>query len=140
MGAEIPIGDDEKELREIVEKCMMHGPCGALNPKCVCMYNGICTKKYPKDFRDETEWCANGYPLYRRREFVDGNRVAANDGVRDNRWVVPYNKVLCGKFRCHINVEICTSIKAVKYLYKYSYKGPDRASLQKEFGRGHRIP
>ena len=63
---------------------------------------------------------------------MDGNRVAANDGLRDNRWVVPYNKVLCGKFRCHINVEICTSIKAVKYLYKYSYKGPDRASLQKD--------
>jgi len=28
----------------------------------------------------------------------------------------------------HINVEICSSISAVKYLYKYVYKGPDRAT------------
>ena len=35
-------------------------------------------------------------------------------------------------FDCHINVEICTSIKSVKYLYKYSYKGPDRACMVTE--------
>ena len=46
--------------------------------------------------------------------------------------MVPYNKILVGKLACHINVEICTSIKAVKYLYKYTYKGPDRACLEKE--------
>ena len=34
------------------------------------------------------------------------------------------------KFKCHLNVEICTSIKAVKYLYKYTYKGPDRAMME----------
>jgi hypothetical protein len=28
---------------------------------------------------------------------------------------------------CHINVEVCSSITAVKYLYKYVYKGHDRA-------------
>ena len=32
-------------------------------------------------------------------------------------------------FNCHINVEICSSIKAVKYLFKYIYKGHDRASV-----------
>jgi hypothetical protein len=31
-------------------------------------------------------------------------------------------------YNFHINVEICSSIKAVKYLYKYIYKGPDGAS------------
>ena len=33
------------------------------------------------------------------------------------------------KFDCHINVEICYSIKAVKYLYKYIYKGHDRVAF-----------
>eukprot|EP00959_Pyramimonas_sp_CCMP1952_P100794 2108639-Pyramimonas_sp.AAC.1 len=33
--------------------------------------------------------------------------------------------------QCHLNVEVCTSIKAVKYLHKYTNKGPDRACLQK---------
>jgi hypothetical protein len=31
-------------------------------------------------------------------------------------------------YNCHINDEICSSIKAVKYLYKYIYEGPNRAS------------
>jgi hypothetical protein len=32
-------------------------------------------------------------------------------------------------FNCHINVEVCTSIAAIKYLYKYVYKGHDRAQV-----------
>ncbi|AQL09526.1 PIF1 helicase [Zea mays] len=47
----------------------------------------------------------------------------------DNRWVVPYNPYLLRLFNCHINVEACGSIKAVKYLFKYIYKGHDRASV-----------
>jgi hypothetical protein len=31
-------------------------------------------------------------------------------------------------YNFHINVEICSSINAVKYLYKYIYKVPDGAS------------
>jgi hypothetical protein len=41
--------------------------------------------------------------------------------------VVPYNPYLSLFFNCHINVEVCTSVAAVKYLYKYVYKGHDRA-------------
>ena len=32
-------------------------------------------------------------------------------------------------FNCHINVEIVSSIKSVKYLYKYIYKGHDAAAI-----------
>ncbi len=39
----------------------------------------------------------------------------------DNRWVVPYNPYLSLFFNCHINVEVCSSVAAVKYLYKYVY-------------------
>ena len=35
---------------------------------------------------------------------------------------------LC-RFDCHINVEIATSIKSVKYIYKYILKGPDRTRV-----------
>jgi hypothetical protein len=45
----------------------------------------------------------------------------------DNRWVVPYNLYLIRTFNCHINVEACNSIKSMKYLFKYIYKGHDRA-------------
>jgi hypothetical protein len=47
--------------------------------------------------------------------------------VFDNRWVVPYNPYLTMRYQCHINVEVCSSITFVKYLYKYVYKGHDRA-------------
>ncbi|XP_072066667.1 uncharacterized protein [Arachis hypogaea] len=48
----------------------------------------------------------------------------------DNRWVVPYNSWLLLKYDCHINVEIYSSIKSIKYLYKYCYKGPDRVAME----------
>jgi outer membrane lipoprotein-sorting protein len=47
--------------------------------------------------------------------------------VVDNRWIVSYNLHLATKYHAHINVEICSSISAVKYMYKFVYKGPDRA-------------
>jgi hypothetical protein len=29
------------------------------------------------------------------------------------------------EFNCHINLEVCASIKSVKYIHKYIYKGND---------------
>ena len=48
----------------------------------------------------------------------------------DNRWVVPYNPYLSWKYKAHINVEVCASVHAVKYIHKYIYKGSDRTTLQ----------
>ncbi|KAG2214033.1 hypothetical protein INT45_003163, partial [Circinella minor] len=42
----------------------------------------------------------------------------------------PHNVYLCTKYDAHINVEICTSIHSIKYVYKYVYKGHDRASAR----------
>jgi len=36
----------------------------------------------------------------------------------------------------HINVDVCSSVKAAKYLFKYVYKGADRAMMQVEAGQG----
>ena len=43
--------------------------------------------------------------------------------------MVPYNPRLLKEFDCHMNVEICCDIRAVKYLYKYVYKGIDKVSM-----------
>ena len=70
----------------------------------------------------------DGYPVYRRR---DSGRVVNVGGAQlDNRWVVPYNPYLLLKFNAHINVDICSTVSAVKYLYKYVYKGHDRAFIE----------
>ena len=34
------------------------------------------------------------------------------------------------EFNCHTNLEMCASVKAVKYIHKYIYKGPDCATVQ----------
>ncbi|KAI5409892.1 hypothetical protein KIW84_055374 [Lathyrus oleraceus] len=60
----------------------------------------------------------------------DGHCKKGRDRSVDNRWVVPYNPWLLLKYDCHINVEICSSIKSIKYLYKYVYKGPDRVAME----------
>lgn len=48
----------------------------------------------------------------------------------DNRWVVPYNPALLKEFKCHLNVEICATIKAIKYVIKYLLKGSDMAAYK----------
>ncbi len=48
----------------------------------------------------------------------------------DNRWVVPHNVCLLTKYDAPINVEVCNNICAVKYLFKYVYKGHDRATVE----------
>ncbi|XP_074305504.1 uncharacterized protein LOC141640719 [Silene latifolia] len=45
-----------------------------------------------------------------------------------------YNPYLLAMFDCHLNVEVCSTINAVKYLYKYVYKGHDRVLFNVESG------
>ncbi|XP_019238957.1 PREDICTED: uncharacterized protein LOC109219012 [Nicotiana attenuata] len=126
--AEIPDSDKNDYLFSVVTKHMMHGPCGSLNPKCPCMKNReYCKFKYPKDFADHTSKGKNGYPIYKRRN--NGKRVNIRGQFLDNSWVVPYNPYLLSKFNCHINVEVCSDIKVVKYLYKYICKGHDKIAF-----------
>ena len=61
------------------------------------------------------------------KEYRVGPRgVFLNNRWVDNTWVVPYNPAMSLKYNAHINFELCASIRSVKYVYKYIYKGPDR--------------
>lgn len=46
-------------------------------------------------------------------------KIMYKNVLLDNRGVVPYNPYYCSKYNVYINVEICNTIKAVKYFYKY---------------------
>ena len=107
---------------------MMHGPCSVLNPNCPCTKGrSSCKNHYPRPFAESTSQGKDSYPIYHRRD--NGCKEKVRGYELDNRWVVPYNPHLLRAFDCHINVEACSSIKSVKYLFKYVYKGHDRASI-----------
>lgn len=114
----------QSHLYAMVHKHMMHGPCGGLNANNACMQNGSCKNHYPKDYSAKTIVTEDRYPIYRRRQ--NGQQVLVRGQMLDNIWVVPYNPYLLARFDCHINLEVCSTIKAVKYLYKYIYKGHDK--------------
>ena len=85
--AEIPDPIVNRELYDVVKTCMIHGPCGILNPNSPCMKDGVRNKNYPKEFSANTEAVHNGYPRYRR---LDNGLVINIKGSNvDNRWVVP---------------------------------------------------
>ncbi|GBN85324.1 hypothetical protein AVEN_175849-1 [Araneus ventricosus] len=136
VSAELSDPCTDLRLFQIVTKCMVHGPCGTININSPCMRDGQCCKSFPKQFKDDTEENVNEYPIYRRRATEP---VQVGKYSIDNRWVVPYNPWLLKKFNAHINVEVCASVKSVKYLYKYVYKGHDAASvkIQKEGALDH---
>ena len=141
ISAEIPDPDINPRLFDAVTRHMIHGPCGKFNPNSPCMQcvgNSTiktCSKGFPKQFNKSTEMSENSYPIYKRRSPADEGKtfdlVKGNKKYTvDNTWVVPYNPVLLLRYDCHSNVEFVATVLAVKYLYKYISKGPDRAIVK----------
>lgn len=128
ISAEIPDSDRDPQLFNIVKSTMIHGPCGAINKNSMCMVDDKCSKDFPKKFNNETKLNCDGYPQYKRRD--NGATVTVGRFQVDNRWIVPFNPYLSKKYQAHINVEACTTIKSVKYLFKYVYKGHDCATIE----------
>jgi len=124
VSAELPV--DHPQLLHIVTRCMIHGPCGVMNRGSVCMIEGKCSKQFPNPYCKKTVVNKDGYPLYRRRR---KEPISRGGHQLDNSWVVPFNPYLTQRFNAHINIEICTSLHAVKYLFKYIYKGYDCAKI-----------
>jgi hypothetical protein len=148
ISAEVPDPIYEPELHELVTEFMVHGPCGEKNPDLRCMrFNKAINRKrckyhYPKNFVDKTTIADNGFVTYRRRllahrwkkirrqQVGPDARLHWDDYTVTSADIVPYNKALLMKYRCHINVEVCTGVRMIKYLHKYVYKGCDRINVK----------
>ena len=136
---ELPSHEANPVLHSIVKSNMVHGPCGIeYNPHGVCMANGSCTKKYPRGVVTQTQQGIDGYPKYGRRALQDGSHIAeitiTVSGQReerniDNRWIV------LRQMNCHVNVELCMSVRRIKYVFKYVTKRCDQAVFAPEKGR-----
>ena len=133
----IPLPLKRNPLHDAVKEYMVHGPCGSKNPTLSCMREGYCRYGYPKEYQLTTETSEDGYPLYRRRAPEEGGNTfwKHKGGKRvtyTNANVVPYNKYLLYKYDCHINVEYCHSVEAIKYHLKYINKPKDYATVAVE--------
>ena len=136
--AEIPNKEEHYDAWKDVVYFMLHKPCGDLNPDAPCCQNKYeaCEHGFPKEYslhsRFEDE---DGSPVYRRRSPEQGGGShsvnlllggSRQDYVYTSRDVVPHNLWLLKMFNCHINVEICSSLKVIKYLLWYPFKGEAR--------------
>uniref|UniRef100_A0A2S2R7Q5 Uncharacterized protein n=1 Tax=Sipha flava TaxID=143950 RepID=A0A2S2R7Q5_9HEMI len=96
-----------------------------------CMDNRKCTKSFPKNCINDTITNIDGYPLYRLRDTDhDGQShklPMSNNTTVDigNHWVIPYSPVVCKIYKSHINFELCSSVKSIKYLSIYVHKSSD---------------
>ena len=127
----------QRRLRSLVLEHMVHNDCsGPEGRKCPCYdetKNG-CSASFPFDYCETTTMGDERQKArYRRR---NGNQWTATVPCRSttrtrkvtNQWIVPYNAALLMKYECHMNVEVVTASYAVKYLFKYLFKGADNAS------------
>jgi len=135
--AQLPDPQLQPLLYAKVTKYMLHGPCSIDNPQAKYMVNGKYSKHFPKDFRERTDWAKESYPLYARPD--NGLVFEYNEARFTNQYVVPYCSQLLLLFDCHLNVEISARLETVKYLSKYIYKGPDRATIEISGGMQDKI-
>ncbi|XP_046393620.1 uncharacterized protein LOC124161349 [Ischnura elegans] len=116
-------------LHTLVLQHMVHGPCGINNAYAPCMdrETGKCSKRYPRSANEVTHADRRGFILYRRP--CDRTVEMGRNRVVTDEWIVPYNPAVLLLMECHCNLEVATSQRVVKYLFKYINKGPDRARV-----------
>ena len=141
--AELPHANDAitQELRGIIETTIVHTHCITQAGNAVCMQGldpmmvQTCKKEYSRTFQEETMINEDGYPTYHRRNTGQSLSVTFKRNgadviaIIDNRRVVPYRAYLSECYKAHIKVEICGSVKAVKYIHKYIYQVGDYATV-----------
>ncbi|CAF3188612.1 unnamed protein product [Rotaria sp. Silwood2] len=93
------------------------------------MVEGSCFTNLPKAFCNETDVSTDDYKIYRRRNNCNEAHFTRKNIQVDNSFVVPYNSFLSLKYNAHINVELCSTVKAIKYINKYITKGYDCAQI-----------
>ena len=81
ISAEIPDKDRHPRLHELVTSMMLHGPCNQR-----CLVNGKCSKHFPKDYQENTQFSDNGYPQYQRHN--NGVTFRKNQHIYTNRLVL----------------------------------------------------
>ena len=122
----------EGPLRTLVLTHMVHGCTHGCHPNDPAQ---DCIKGCPWPFAEETTFDARGYPHHRRApcdghcpNCLAGRAAYGKHNVCLNRLIVEYNGALLEYWQGHANVKFAGSVELFEYLYKYLFKGPDKAS------------
>ncbi|XP_072066915.1 uncharacterized protein [Arachis hypogaea] len=103
---EIPSKEVEPHLHDAVLKHMIHGPCGTLDQSSPCMKMANVNATTQKSSQQKHE------------EVTTHIRNIGDDSTLQYRLTKISQLTIDG------------SIKSIKYLYKYCYKGPDRVAME----------
>lgn len=120
-----------ERLRHILKKHNIHDSgrnhnrnAGQDAPMCYNDQNK-CSKFFPKENLAKSHVNEKGYVQYKR--------LSSDDG-----WVVPYNPHIALLLDSHHNIEIAATVNIIFYLYKYLFKGSDKAHFHlKQYHREH---
>ncbi|XP_054281411.1 uncharacterized protein LOC128999079 [Macrosteles quadrilineatus] len=126
--ADIPSEDEaDGRLRGLVLRHMVHGPCGPNHRTdfpCWDSVNNHCTKYFPKPHCPTSHVDERGFVVYKRDHSNEGIVKSRNRDITvHDGWVVPYNPALLLKYEAHINLEVASTRRVIKYLFKYLMKG-----------------
>ena len=104
-----------RQLRGLVQHHMLHD-CSSRNFTCWKRNASECKYGYPFYPTPHTTFPPEGGILYRRRRPCDSR-------------VVSFNPLLLRKWKGHLNITLCDSQSVIFYLFKYIFKGPDKAHI-----------
>ena len=92
-------------ILRLVKNLMLH----TCTEDSICRQNkdGSCAKGYPKAYSNDTVITGTAPPMYRRpfNDRIIEKKIRGVTIQYDNRYVVPHNRYLLMKYKCHINVE-----------------------------------
>ena len=114
----------KKRLYEIVKINMIYKNC-KIEIQCKNVENN-CIKRFSKRLQIISNFNNFlNYSYYRRINDNNVSKTCWNDSI-----IVFYNVYFLLKFNVYINVEICTSIKFIVYLYKYVFKNSNFVNVE----------
>jgi len=139
ISCEVPDQVLQPELHALVTTHMVHRRC----------VEGRCYKATPAGApatttttgghgpgRTRTRDCKYGFPFPCQAEttFDDSGRCWHRRRTAADRNIVAYNGPMLLTFKCHINVQVASGAKLIRYLFKYQHKMPQTVGLATTLG------
>ena len=119
----------EPLLHDVITHNILHGPCNTYNTSILYIYNKKYKFRFPYTFQKKTIVGNNNKPLYKRLWDSLIFTKLRQSYIYNSKDVVSYNAYFLTHFNAHINVKSYVRYCAIKYTFKYIYKGPNYTTI-----------